>query len=424
VADFTGTDTRGGAAADATAKTATDLATNLADILAKELAPVASRLRIEIRAPAQFPAIEGDAPADQAADARGRAKEIDADVVVYGTLATDATSTTLQPRLYLADRIRRGVDELTGDHRLGAPVPLPGNPEDQPWLVGTLVDQLVVRTRALAELTVGLWHYHADQPQQAIQRFERAARMPGWDRRQGKELLYVFLGNAAERQGAQWQRQGRRVAAGRSFDQALRYFQEALAIDSEYARAWYGIAETQFLQLDLDCPIGRTDPGRLAQVVRGLQRAQRATHRPVLADIDTKVAFGLGRAYVCMSLAEVSDRREQAQQQLGQAIQAFEAGDKDTQLRIQQVAAEAYGQLGLLAFAYPDTPDATQRLHQAVPAYRRAIELSQDRPNRLTVFQCNLAAIYERLGQPRAAEAARSQAPQPCEGPAQPAKRA
>jgi tetratricopeptide (TPR) repeat protein len=407
VADFGGADSRGHRAA--TAKLATDVATFVADLLADELRPLARRLRIELRGPDRFPRVDGASATARAAEARRRALAVDADIVVYGVLTTDGSSTALQPELYVADRIRGDIGEPMGDHPWGSTLELPGAPESNPLLAQQLGERLSARTKALAGLTAGIWYYRAGQPSIARHYLEVAADTRDWRTEDGKEVVYLFLGNAAERQGAQEQRLGHRQAARRWFGEAIGHYRQALGVDGEYARAWYGLAETRFLQVDLECRPGRTDPRTLAQVEGDFQRAQKAANRPALANIDAKVAFGLGRTYVCMTLAGIADRRKSAEDQLGTAIGAAGQGPRDDPRR-RELAAEAYAQRGLLAAAYAGSPDARARDLRAVEDYRQAIALSSDRPQRLRVFYQLLAATYDRLGMPREAAEARRHA--------------
>jgi tetratricopeptide (TPR) repeat protein len=404
VADFGGADSRG--RRPATAKLATDMAALVADVLADELRPLASRLRIELRGPDRFPRVEGASATARATEARRRALEVDADIVVYGVVTTDGSRTALQPELYVADRIRGDIGEPVGDHPWGSALELPGAPESNPLLAQQLGERLSARTKALAGLTAGIWYYRAGQPSIARRYLDVAAGTRDWRAQDGKEVVYLFLGNAAERQGAQQQRLGRRTAARRWFDQAVSYYRRALRIDGAYARAWYGVAETRFLQVDLECRPRRTDPRLLAQAERDFRRARDAANRPALANIDAKVAFGLGRTYVCMTLAAIADRRAAAEEQLGTAIGAAGRGaGEDSRLR--ELAAEAYAQRGLLAATYAGSPDARARDLRAVEDYRQAIALSADRPHRLRVFYQHLAAAYDRLELPREAEEAR-----------------
>jgi tetratricopeptide (TPR) repeat protein len=414
VADFASADSRGGQAAKATAKLATDVATSVAELLTEQLRPLAGRLQIEIRGPAQFPKIQGTSQAAQARTAKQRADEIDADIVIYGTLTTDGNKTSLRPELYLSDSIHGDTGELMGDHPWGPPLELPGDPESNRLVTQLFGEPLSARTKALASMILGVWYYQADQPSIALHHLNVAAHNSEWRDSEGKEVVYLFLGNAAERQGAQEQRKQHPNAhiVQRSFAEAVGYYQRALSIDRQYARAWYGIAETRFLQVGLTCQPERTNRQLLTQVVRDLQLGQRASHRPALANLDAKIAFGLGRAYVCMTLAGIADRRAEARDQLAIAIMSFEQSpSKDhSSRRLREIAAEAYAQRGLLAAAYADTPDARAQDLRSVEDYRKAIALSMDRPQRQRVFYINLSDTYDQLHMPREAEEARNTA--------------
>jgi tetratricopeptide (TPR) repeat protein len=386
----------------------------VADLLTEQLRPTASRMRIEVRGPAQFPEIRGASQAAQAQAAKQRALQIDADIVVYGTLSTDGNTTILQPELYLSDSIQGDTGELVGDHPWGSPIPLYGAPESNPLATQMFGEPLSARTKALASMILGVWYYQAGQPGVALKHLQAAVQTSEWPDQDGKQLVYLFLGNAAERQGAQEQRKRNRDpgTVRRSFTQAVGYYQKALRIDPQYARAWYGIAETRFLQVGLSCQPDRTNRPLLAQVVRDLQQGQGATHRPTLANLDAKIAFGLGRAQVCMTLAGVADRRAQAQEQLSIAIRAFQqnpSGDPSNR-RLREIAAEAYAQRGLLETTYANTPDARAHDLRAVEDYKQAIALSADRPQRQPVFYDNLADVYDRLHLPQDAEEARNKA--------------
>jgi len=412
VADFASADSRGGQAAKATAKLATDVATSVADLLGQQLQPLADRLRIELRGPGQFPQIQGTSQTARAQTAKERAKEIDADIVVHGMLITDGNMTTLQPELYLSDRIHGDAGETVGDHQWGSALDLPGDPESNPLVTQQFGERLSARTKALASMVLGIWYYQARQHSVALRHLNVAAENPEWQDEVGKELVYLFLGNAAEHRAQQLRQQRHPAAARRWFAEAIGYYQEALSINRQSARAWYGIAEARFLQVGISCQPNRINRRLLAQVIGDLQQAQQATYRPALANLDTKIAFGLGRTHVCMTLAGVTDRRAEAQHQLAIAISAYKPAkpeDASTR-RHRHIAAEAYAQRGLLAVTYADAPDSRARYLRAVADCKQAIALSGDRPDRQGAFHAILADIYDRLSMRQEAQDARSKA--------------
>jgi tetratricopeptide (TPR) repeat protein len=411
VADFASADSRGGQASEATAKLATDVATSLADLLGQQLRPLADELRIEIRGPAKFPQITGESRIARAQTANQRAAEIDADIVVYGMLTTDGNTTILQPQLYLSDSIHGDAGETVGEHLWGSPIPLAGSPESHQLAIKEFGQPLIGRSKAMASLILGIWYYQADQPRTALRHLHASAENPEWPDETGKELVYLFLGNAQARQ-AQQQRQQHPDAARQSFGKAVGYYNRVLKADTQSARAWYGKAEAQFLQVGIECQPNRIDRRLLAQVVRDLKRGQRATHRPALANLDAKLAFGLGRAYVCMTLAGIADQRAEAHEQLRLAIAAYQPASPEdpSTRRLRRIAAEAYAQRGLIAVAYAGARDTRARDLRVVEDYGKAIALSADRPERQAVFYDRLAETYDRLQMLREAQEARSKA--------------
>jgi tetratricopeptide (TPR) repeat protein len=357
VADFASADSRGGQATKATAKLATDVATSLAGLLVQQLHPLAGRLRIEVRGPAQFPQIRGASQAAQAHAAKQRAGEIDADVVVYGMLTTDGNTTILQPQLYISDSIQGDTGELVGDHLWGSAIELPGDPESNRLAILQFGEPLSARTKALTSMILGIWYYQAGQPSVALQHLHAAAENPEWRDQEGKQVVYLFLGNAAERQGAQQQRQQHPAAARRSFADAVGYYQQALRVDVQYARAWYGIGETRFLQVGLSCQPDRTNRRLLAQVVRDFERGAAGYPPPRARQPRRQARFRAG-AGLCLH-------------DPGRGRRPTRRGPRSTRHRHQSVSAEPSGR--------PQQPapsaDRSRGLRSAWPSRQRVCRL-------------------------------------------------
>jgi tetratricopeptide (TPR) repeat protein len=410
VAPFDSIDARQGHATSATTTAATRVATSVADVLTKELAPLRGSLRVELRPPAQIRPIGETSPARQAEVAAARARQHGADMLVYGTLIVESVNTRLEPHVFLAGSVRPDADELLGDHKLGAAVDTPGDPETNQLFARDLAERLAARVRALAALSVGVSYYHLDRLAEADHYLTLAAQTSGWRDGEGTELLHLLVGNVAARRGAALRLEGKEAAARAQFKRALRAYQAALAVQPGYARATYGIAETRFLQLNLTCEsTTRDDIQRLRQVAAGFTAAGRAPYQPAGANLDLKIDFGLGRVYVCLSLAG-DDHRAQATAHLGRVLAAVDPPTRPQTVALTRLAADAHGQLGLLAFAEPDGPTRRAQLQAAVGHYQRAIALSQARHDQAQVFWANLAAVFDQLGEPAAAAKARAQA--------------
>jgi tetratricopeptide (TPR) repeat protein len=398
VAPFDSTDSREGRATPASATAAMRVAAGVADRLTTELAPLRGRLRVELRPPSQLHPIDGTSPARRAAAAASLARQHGADLLVHGTLVVDTASTRLEPHVYLAGGVRSDADELLGDHKLGAAVVTPGDPESNLLLARELSEHLATRVRALALLSVGITYYHLDRLAEADRYLTLAGQTAGWRDSEGTELLHLFIGNVASRRGAELRRDDKEPLARAQFARAIRAYRAALSVEPGYARALYGIAETRFLQLDLRCKPGTHDQTRqLQQVVATFATAGRAPHQPAGANLDLKIDFGIGRAYVCLSLAG-DNYRAPATAHLSQVLAAVDSATRPQTPALTRLAAETHGQLGLLALAEPDGADRRTRLQAAVGHYQRAITLSQAYPDRARAYWKNLASIYDQLG--------------------------
>lgn len=410
VAPFDSTDSRQGGATPASTTTAMRVATGVADLLATELAPLRRRLRVELRPPAELSPIGQTTPAGRAQAAAALADQHGADILVHGRLVVEATSTRLEPQVYLAGSSHTDVGELLGDYRLGAAVVTPGDPDSNPLLSRELAERLAARVRALAALSVAISYYHLDRLEEADRYLTMAGQSPAWRDSGGAELLRLVAGNVAARRAVELRRDGRDAAAAAQFTRAMRAYRAALAAQPGYARALYGIAETRFLQLNLRCPQSTPDDvQRLRQVVAAFSATSRAPYQPVGANLDLKIDFGLGRAYVCLSLAGV-DHRADAAAHLNRVLAAADPPTRPQTVAVTRLAAETHAQLGLLAFAEPPGPARRASLQAAVSHYQRAISLSQADPDRSRVFWVNLAQVYDELDDPTAAAQARARA--------------
>lgn len=410
VAPFDSTDTRQGHATSATTTAGLRVATGVADLLAKELAPLRGGLRVELRPPAQIRPISETSPVRRAEAAAARARQHGADILVTGTLVVDAVSTRLEPHVFLAGSVRPDADELLGDHKLGAAVFTSGDPETNQLFARELAERLAARVRALAALSVAISYYHLGRLAEADRYLTLAGQTSGWRESEGTELLHLLVGNVAARRGAALRLDGKDAAAKAQFTRALRAYQAALVVQPGYARALYGIAETHFLQLNLACESStRADIQRLRQVVAKFAAAGRAPYQSPGANLDLKIEFGLGRVYVCLSLAG-DEYRAQATAHLNRVLAAVDPPTRLPTVALTSLAADTHGQLGLLAFAEPDGPTRRARLQAAVNHYQRAIVLSQARPDRARAFWANLASVFDQLGDQAAAAKARVQA--------------
>jgi tetratricopeptide (TPR) repeat protein len=335
------------------------------------------------------------ASVDERADAAERVgRDIGADVVVYGVLQSDSGASVLTPEFYLTDRLLFDSSEVVGHHLLGSPIAVPGDAQ-RTAVQNQLLDQLGARSRILAESIVALGYSSVDNHPAAFDRLTAAEQLPGWLPEQGKEVLYLLLGNAAGK-------------VGRLFD-AERSYDRALALSPDYSRASLGKAEVIYHRARGDCVSDEVD-------VAGLQRSleiygnARSGRLPAGAEVPAKAAMGEGRVFVCLSQSLNADRWADAESRLLQVIQAY--GGRNVRLR--ELAAEAHAELGLVYRPSGlDEPGARDKYLRAADEYETAIKLYQEtarRRDRQALFYSQLDYLYTRVPDLARADAAHANA--------------
>jgi tetratricopeptide (TPR) repeat protein len=359
---------------------ATELATSIAERMQQELGQLASTFDIQVRPPAETGRIDGPTPVDRARQARQLASRHHANVVVYGLLAASAAQTSIVPEFYVDTSLVPNAEELAGDYQLGSSLEVAGDPTRNRVLRQQLRQQVIERAQVLVQFTIGLGYYAANQFPAAERAFRQAERLQAWDERDGKEILYLFLGNVA----------GKR----RRHVEAKERYEEALRINREYARAQVGLAEIRFHQASGGggCEQRLVDPAGLQQAAAAFQQAQVARERPALSDIDVKIAFGQGRLYSCLSQAGLADRWRDAEARFLSVVAAYRGGNQ----RVRQLAAESYAGLGLVHLPSRGEPNAKAKYLRAADDYQQAISLANDR-TRQGVFYGMLGHIRTRL---------------------------
>jgi hypothetical protein len=118
---------------------------------------------------------------DSAQEPAAVAKRLNADVVVYGTVAPAGNFATLQLRFYLAPQFGVGFNNMVGRYNFEQPIPLydPVNP-------GLEIEN---PAQALAALALGLTYEVIGRPEMALAQFEKAASLlPDLD------VIQYFLG--------------------------------------------------------------------------------------------------------------------------------------------------------------------------------------------------------------------------------------
>lgn len=310
-------------------------------------------LGLEVADPATLGTIEGDTAAERAEQARLLAEQINAHVVLYGTLDLGDGVSRLIPEMYLSPSGLTEAGELSGAYELGT---LERGTTDPIALTIAATEFLEPKVAALAPLFVGLAHYQLNDYTTAEELFVEAEQ--GWPATasvggdaDGKEVVLSLLGNVT---GLQDQ-----------LDEARDYFLQALAIDSEFARAQFGIAEVQFQQAG-GPKCADTDTAEDLPVLEDAVRQFREIaelQAPPLSFLPVRAQLEVGRILLCMARYGVTS--------LGEARVQFETviAENGANERLRDLVAEAHSELAVRHVLRAELP-------AAIEEYRRAIDLT------------------------------------------------
>jgi tetratricopeptide (TPR) repeat protein len=357
---------------------ASELSTSLSKTLVQELANIESAV-VTVRAPAEAGRLEGGAsPEERALAARRLAEQVDADVVIYGWL--DATRTTLQPEFYLRERALADAQELLGSFRLGSAISGAVPLDSEPAAAISVRQRLSSRARAISELVLGLSFFRLQQYSEAERHFDGAIGAQGWPDGDGKEILYLFRGSTAGALG--------------DLTEAADWYDRALELNPQFARARLGLAEVRFQEAKGTCEPGDVGAEGLRQARDAFRATLSATDQPASANVSAKAHLSIARVDLCISQAEVEDRWDEASAEAGMVVAAFEAGDDS----LGQLAAEAHGVRAFSELPLVGDPNAEAKFRTAEAEYRQAIALGS-RQDRLAAYHAGLAYVLGRLGQ-------------------------
>jgi len=319
----------------------------------------------ELRAPDQGCPIKGRDREQRAANAESLAEALGADVLIYGAIVEDGESAELQPEFYVAYRGFSEAADLAGPHELGRPVrvSIPVEPTD---MEGVEEHPVNVRAKALSLIALGLASYAVDDYDQALEHFSAAAELPNWPESAGKELIYLLLGNTSSNLAAA-------TLDSAYVDEALDYYDQALDINPDFARAMVGqAAATYQLALgDLQARRGSEVDTSLLDESEDIYRRALEAEAPEAAEIGLKVHFGLGQIFLVRHYLQLAGGNwlDQARAEFRAMVDAHDAG----KVRNLDLVGHAYARLGLIAAQLDGDPEA------ALPLYEEAAALTSPR---------------------------------------------
>lgn len=329
------------------------------------------RFTIGLWGPDDVEAVRGATREARAQAAAALAAEIGADVIVYGLLDTTQPVWTLTPEFYISDENLVDAQEITGQHEIGQSFEATGRGN-----VATRISvstKLGARAQLLSLLTVGLSYYAARDYGAAQSVFEQVEREYDWSEMGGKEVLYLLLGNAAGKND--------------NLDLAENAYQKALADNLDYSRAYAGLGSVYYIRAlkpaDETGNLAEIDIGLINESIASYRQAAAAPVRPALSDIETKVHFGLGQAYLALHLQDANQSVAPAIQEFTDVIDDYGDGENP---RVRELAAEAHARLGLIY-------DLNGNRDAAIDEYEAAVSLLDDVPDRQRLYEDRLREL-------------------------------
>lgn len=305
-----------------------------------------------------------------------------ADVVIYGVVSSDGIFNILEPEFFVSARFASVEPELVGSDAFGQPVEFVGQSDDQLSAATNLQRRLRVLRLFLRGLALYIEGAFADSRES----FEEAAGVEN----EGLEVLYVFAGNSALREP--------------NVDAAFAAYDEALRMRPAFARALIGRGIALYrtaldsagsspprynsdLVLDPDYSCADVDnvlpeePQLLSDLaVRCYEEAGQSQDRPATADIDVKVAFGLGQVRLWQSTVGYGRHWDEVETQLQTVLDLYEQASPERQIRIRAATAHSNAWLGLRLLSIDGSNVAS--VTQALEYYRTAVALLRTDINR------------------------------------------
>ncbi len=372
---------------------AQELAQSVANAIDREMQGLVGKTgrTIQVRLPQETGTIKGISETDRADAAGDLAKQIKADVVVYGVVEVNGMAATIRPEFCVRSDDFAAANEVTGQYRMGSPISI--EKVDNMTRRDEVAATFAARSHVLAYIIYGLDAFVVGHYEKAEADFDEACKVPAWDK---LDVVYVLLGNAALKQ--------------RNWTKAEDSYRKALGENSKYARAYAGLGSVFYQQAMGDVQSGTyetVDTKLLDQAIEEYQQATASNlDQSPLADTPAKASFGLGQAYLAKALVYAERSNDDiSRQNLAQAAQAFvdviQAYGDGANSRIQELTAHTHARLGLIC-------RLTKQLEKAIPEYEQAIDLlpplERTREDK-ALYEAALGDIYGKLGdKPQAIE--------------------
>lgn len=339
-----------------------------------------ANLVVQVWGPEKVKLISGDDGEKRASEAEKLANEINADMIIYGSIQQIDDSYVLQPEFYVRAENYYEADELIGQHRFGGPISILATRDTLPSQVQLNIE-LARRSKILALVARGLSLYLLSAYDQASEFFTQANQDELWPNLMGRETIYLFQANADIKQ--------------QQLEPAKLALEQAIKINPDYGRGYIGLGIVNYLHASASGDQLSFNPDRqdLAQAKRFFEQALLiADTQPASAEIPSKAAFGLGQIYLTNWFLG-NESHDQAVDGFNKVIAEYADGAKP---QLQELASESHARLAVIY-------RQDGQLDPAMAEFQQALNLST-LPARKGLYHASIGALYRQKGDTQQAE--------------------
>jgi len=310
-------------------------------------------------------------------EAERLAQQINADVVIYGTVSVTGDDVQIAPKFYVTDAALIDISELIGLHNLAAPIKF--SKQEIFDLQGSRSDELQQRATIVIEFTkciAYLASHDENLIDDALEAIQRAIDSASDQEFKGKEVLFLFASASAKLAG--------------DLDAAQDYINQAFVINPTYGRAfivqgniYYMRGVGHYREDDLV-----TSQEEFATALAFYSEAlQPENNYPSNAYISEKAHVGLGNVYTFQyQIANSVEKADFAQNAIShyQFVTESYLSERDDHLR--ELAAAAYYGLSVIYQGENEHCAALMVLEQALALTERS-DVETRAQNRLDQVQ-------------------------------------
>jgi tetratricopeptide (TPR) repeat protein len=345
-----------------------ELANNVTRKLTEALSKDSRDYTVTVWGPDRVGSVMGRDESERAKSAAGIAKQIGADLVIYGLLNDSDLGWSYTPEFFIDAQNSYEVIEITGSHGLGVPIQLKKDSNIADHIESS--NELSNRIQMLVDIAVGLAYYMNQNYEKSQHHWRQALNKSTPKNENEEKVLFLLLGNAAGKNN--------------QIDLAKAYYERCISIDSNYARAYIGLANAYYIE----ALHSEVDYQLLYQAIRLFKIANKIANQPEFSDISTKIHFGLGQSYLILSNIDPDITIDMAINEFSAVIHEYEVKKN---YRVRVLAGESHARLGLIMYKL-------KNLDSGIREYQIAIELLRDYPTRQIIYKRRVEELQKSSG--------------------------